>query len=197
MSRDEVYLRHILEALERISAYTRDGRDKFMTDRMIQDATVRNLEIVGEATKRLSPEFRALYPEVPWASMSGMRDVLIHDYMGVDLEVVWEVVENRLVPLRTPISGLLDTDTPEGWLDSGFAERAVILAVVGSVSLVAYLGVAFLLGAEEPKWVIALLRSIVAPRFSPLKSRSASQPVGHYRARRVRAAQALRLIRFR
>jgi uncharacterized protein with HEPN domain len=113
LSRDEVYLRHILEALDRIVTYTRDGRDRFMADQMVQDATVRNLEIVGEATKRLSPEVRTAHPDIPWASMSGMRDVLIHNYMGVDLGIVWEVVENRLVPLRTRISELVN-DPPEG-----------------------------------------------------------------------------------
>lgn len=79
-----------------------------MADQMIQDATVRNLEIIGEATKRLSPEFRSAHPDILWTSMAGMRDVLIHDYMGVDLGIVWEVVENRLVPLRARISEMVD-----------------------------------------------------------------------------------------
>jgi len=112
LSRDDVYLRHILEALDRISAYTEEGRaggrERFMADQMVQDATVRNLEIIGEATKRLSTEFRASHPDIPWTSMAGMRDVLIHDYMGVDLGIVWEVVENRLIPLRIVISGIID-----------------------------------------------------------------------------------------
>lgn len=108
MSRDEVYLRHILDSLDRIAAYTEGGRERFMADRMIQDATVRNLEVVGEATKRLSSELRTAHPEVPWASMAGMRDVLIHDYMGVDLGIVWEVIENRLVPLRARISAMVE-----------------------------------------------------------------------------------------
>ncbi len=108
MSRDDLYLRHILEALDRIATYTEGGRESFMADQMIQDATVRNLEIIGEATKRLSPEFRSAHPDILWTSMAGMRDVLIHDYMGVDLGIVWEVVENRLVPLRARISEMVD-----------------------------------------------------------------------------------------
>lgn len=65
VGRDEVFLRHILEALERIVAYTREGRDVFVREPMVQDATLRNLEIIGEATKSLSPAFRTSHPEVP------------------------------------------------------------------------------------------------------------------------------------
>lgn len=75
---------------------------------MVQDATVRNLEIVGEATKSLSSTFRASHPEVPWADMAGMRNVLIHRYAAVDLEIVWEVVENRVPFLRGHILALLE-----------------------------------------------------------------------------------------
>lgn len=113
MSDDEVYLRHILECLERIEAYTAGGREDFMRSHMAQDATVRNLEVVGEATKRLSPEIRSAHPEIPWRNMAQMRDVLIHDYMGVDLEIVWEVVENRLRPLRYHLSTHLGPDDLE------------------------------------------------------------------------------------
>lgn len=108
MSRDDLYLRHILEALDRIATYTEGGRESFMDEQMVQDATVRNLEIIGEAAKRLSSEFRSTHPDILWTSMAGMRDVLIHDYMGVDLGIVWEVVENRLVPLRARISEMVD-----------------------------------------------------------------------------------------
>lgn len=66
MTPDEVYLRHILDALDRVAAYTKGGRKEFMEDPMAQNATVRNLEIVGEATKNVSKEFRGLHPEVSW-----------------------------------------------------------------------------------------------------------------------------------
>lgn len=69
---------------------------------------MRNLEIVGEATKSLSPTFRASHPEVPWADMAGMRDVLIHGYATVDLEIVWEVIENRVPSLGGRILALLE-----------------------------------------------------------------------------------------
>lgn len=68
MTADEVYLLHILERIERVIEYTRRGRDAFMEEPMIQDATLRNLEVIGEATKRLSPELRAEHEEVPWRS---------------------------------------------------------------------------------------------------------------------------------
>jgi uncharacterized protein with HEPN domain len=110
LTADEVYLRHILDALDRVAAYTKGGRKVFMDDPMIQDATVRNLEIVGEAAKNVSREFRDRHTEVSWSSMAGMRDVLIHNYMGVDLVIVWDVVENRASPLREQISGLLEDE---------------------------------------------------------------------------------------
>ncbi len=94
--------------MERIVAYTEGGREAFMRELMVQDATVRNLEIVGEATKSLSPTFRASHPEVPWEDMAGMRDVLKHRYAAVDLEIVWEVVENRVPFLRGRILALLE-----------------------------------------------------------------------------------------
>ena len=88
MSRDKAYLHHILEAISKIGQYTAVGHDEFMASSHWQDATIRQLEIVGEAVKHLSEKTRSLRPEVPWRRIAGMRDVLIHDYMGVDLEAV-------------------------------------------------------------------------------------------------------------
>ena len=79
-----------------------------MQSTLIQDATVRNLEVVGEATKNLSTVLRASSPELPWARMAGMRDVLIHRYMGVDLDVVWGVIEDEVAPLIVKLLVLLD-----------------------------------------------------------------------------------------
>lgn len=110
MTRDEIYLRHIVDSIRRIQEYTKGGYDAFMASTLIQDAVVRNLEIIGEATKALSPSFRAAHPEIPWASMAGMRDVLIHGYMGVDLDIVWDVVANRLDPLLERVAALADHD---------------------------------------------------------------------------------------
>jgi uncharacterized protein with HEPN domain len=74
---------------------------------MVQDAVVRNLEIVGEAAKRVSPDLRKRAPGVPWREMAGMRDKLVHDYFGVDLDLVWDVVATELPAARSRILLLL------------------------------------------------------------------------------------------
>jgi uncharacterized protein with HEPN domain len=80
-----IYLRHIRDALLAVMDYTKDGRDLFLRSKIVQDAVLRNLEIVGEAAKGLSAETRSRAPEIPWRRIGGMRDVLIHSYFGVDL----------------------------------------------------------------------------------------------------------------
>ena len=107
MKDQAVNLRHILEAIRRIKRYTAPGREAFHADTLVQDGVVRNLEIIGEATKRLSAPTRALRPEVPWKQIAGMRDVLIHDYMGVDPTEVWNVVDRDLGPLEETVRSLL------------------------------------------------------------------------------------------
>ena len=108
MSEDHVYLQHILEAIGKIELYT-NGIDEetFMADSMRQDAVVRQLEIIGEATKRLLPVTRQSSQEIPWSDVAGMRDVLIHDYMGVDLDQVWAVVQQDVPVLRRAVERLL------------------------------------------------------------------------------------------
>ncbi len=103
MKDDLLYLRHILQAIDRIQAYTAAGQDAFRGDLKTQDAVVRNLQIIGEASKRVSDETRAAHPDVPWRAMTGMRDRVVHDYFGVSLDIVWDVVENHLPPLREKV----------------------------------------------------------------------------------------------
>ena len=89
MKDDQVYLVHIIECCERILRYTGDGRAAFLESTMAQDAVIRNFEVIGEAVKCLSQTFRDTHSHVDWRRIAGLRDVLIHDYMGVDLEEVW------------------------------------------------------------------------------------------------------------
>ncbi len=114
MKDDRVYLEHVRDAIERIERYTADGREQFDADTMVQDAVIRNLEIIGEAVKQVSQDTRDLQPHIPWKQIAGMRDVLIHHYFGVKLETVWEVVRQHLSPLKAAINALLasppDTD---------------------------------------------------------------------------------------
>jgi uncharacterized protein with HEPN domain len=100
LKNDLLYLRHIHDAALKIESYIAVGRDVFMTMTHWQDAVVRQLEIMGKAAKRISEEFRTKYPDIPWRRIAGMRDVLIHDYMGVDLSMVWEVAQRNLPELK-------------------------------------------------------------------------------------------------
>lgn len=94
MKDNRSYIEHILQAIDRIFKYTQGiSRDDFDRNEMLQDAVIRNIEIIGEATKNISNSFKKTYPEIPWREMSGMRDKLIHDYIGTDLEVVWKTIE--------------------------------------------------------------------------------------------------------
>lgn len=108
MKDDKVYLIHIVECIEWIEGYTKLGKEDFFNTKLIQDGVIRNLEIIGEAAKNVSKKTRGSYTEIPWRKMSGLRDILIHDYFGVDLEVVWNVVENELPKLKEQIKRIID-----------------------------------------------------------------------------------------
>ncbi|MGH7773980.1 MAG: HepT-like ribonuclease domain-containing protein [Candidatus Binatia bacterium] len=86
-----VYLAHILECAQKIERYTRGGEKQFHNDTMLQDAVIRNFEIIGEAAKRVPETYRRRHSEIPWRLMTGFRDVLIHAYEGVDLKRVWQI----------------------------------------------------------------------------------------------------------
>jgi len=106
----QVYLRHLADCLQRIREYTADGRQQFMKDRKTQDAVVRNLEIVGQIVRDLGPDSLAEQrPEVPWARIAGTRNILAHQYLGVDLSLIWNIVELELSPLEQAVQRFLDS----------------------------------------------------------------------------------------
>ena len=107
MKDERVYLGHIRDAVNDIEQYTSVGRDAFVAERMRHDAVIRKLEIIGEAVKQLSDATKDRRPEIPWKQIAGMRDRLTHDYFGVDLALVWRVVERDLPALKAAVMALM------------------------------------------------------------------------------------------
>jgi uncharacterized protein with HEPN domain len=101
-----LYIIHIHQSLEKILDYTRGGREAFLADPKTQDAVIRNFEVIGEAAKRLPPEFIVLYPQIPWRRMAGFRDILIHAYDRVDMDEIWNIVEQHVAHLFAEINGI-------------------------------------------------------------------------------------------
>ena len=105
---DSIYLQHMLDAISRIEEYLLGvSEEAFHEQYLIQDGVIRQLEIIGEATKRLSPGTRARCPDIPWQDIAGMRDKLIHDYFGVDLEAVWLTACGDVPLLKAEVARLL------------------------------------------------------------------------------------------
>jgi uncharacterized protein with HEPN domain len=108
MKDDTVYLKHISDAITQIESYTHQKPfEEFIGNRMLQDAVVRQLEIIGEAGKNLSDDFRRLHPTIPWSEIVGMRNRIVHDYLNVDMEIVWDIVSHDLPVLKMKIAALL------------------------------------------------------------------------------------------
>lgn len=107
MKDNRAYLLHIRDAIRRVLLYTRAGKRSFLSDPKTQDAVIRNLEVIGEAAKNVAPAFRAKQAGIPWKSMAGMRDKMIHEYFGVDLEIVWTVVHKELPRVLRQIESAL------------------------------------------------------------------------------------------
>jgi uncharacterized protein with HEPN domain len=96
-----VYLRHIIDSIERLNGYL-EGVDQegFLGNDLLQAGVIREMEIIGEAAKQVDEDFRNAHAEIPWKKMAGMRDKLIHDYLGVDIAAVWDTVEKDLPDLK-------------------------------------------------------------------------------------------------
>lgn len=108
MRDDRERLLDMAEAIAAIEKYAARGRDAFERDELIRNWVQSHLQVMGEAARGLSDEFRRAHPDVPWSDIIGMRNVLVHRYFGVDPEVVWSVVQNRLPELRRRVASVLE-----------------------------------------------------------------------------------------
>jgi uncharacterized protein with HEPN domain len=104
---DRLYLIHIKECIERVIMYTEEGKDVFFADIKTQDAVMRNLQILAESTQRLSDSLKELHPEVDWRNISGFRNVAVHEYLSIDLKMIWDIVEQDLPVLDEQIEAIL------------------------------------------------------------------------------------------
>lgn len=106
---NELYLEDILDSINAINSYTQNlTYEDFSSDRKTYSATIRELEIIGEAVGKLPDEIKNQHPEVEWRDIKGMRNLLIHEYFGVDLEIVWKVVKDDIPQLKQTVKNILD-----------------------------------------------------------------------------------------
>jgi uncharacterized protein with HEPN domain len=99
-----IFLKHILESIALIEEYVKDTtEDEFLSNPQQQDAVIRRIEIIGEAIKNIPAEFKQGHPDIPWRAISGMRDILIHEYFGIDLKLTWRVVRFKIPELKEKI----------------------------------------------------------------------------------------------
>ena len=112
MPRDyKALLEDIVEAADSIREFTTGAtRESLAADRKTRDAVIRNLEVIGEAVKKLPEKQRSRHPEVEWARIAGLRDILIHDYFGIDMDIVWDIVQTKVPDLALHIRRMLAED---------------------------------------------------------------------------------------
>jgi uncharacterized protein with HEPN domain len=108
MKDDRLYLIHIAECIQRIEQYTAEGRAAFMADVRTQDAVLRNLHTLAESTQRVSEVLKMAHPEVEWRGIAEFRNVVVHDYLGVDIEEIWDIVRDDLSGLKAQIAAILE-----------------------------------------------------------------------------------------
>ena len=105
---DNLYIQDIVDSVEKIMDYTKGlSFEQFSSDQKTVDATIRNFEIIGEATKNLSDKTKSSYQDIPWKEMAGMRDKMIHDYSGVDLDIIWKTTKERLPELKKSLEEII------------------------------------------------------------------------------------------
>ena len=107
MKDDRLYLIHIQESIRRIEEYTTGGRYAFSRDTRTQDAVLRNLQTLAESTRRVSDALKQHHPEIDWRAIAGFRNVAVHDYLGIDLDEIWGIVDRDVPELKTAIEAML------------------------------------------------------------------------------------------
>jgi uncharacterized protein with HEPN domain len=110
MKDDSVYLRHVLDRISRIEENISTGKDKFMASHTLQDAVLRNLQTMAESTQRLSDELKESHPEIEWRYIAAFRNVLVHDYLGIDIEKIWDITQHEVPQLKRVILAMLDEE---------------------------------------------------------------------------------------
>jgi uncharacterized protein with HEPN domain len=110
---DTVYLRHILECIRRIAEDIAEGRERFMGSHTLQDAVLRNLQVMAESTQRLSETAKAMQPEMEWRKIAAFRNILVHDYLGIDLDTVWDITQRDVPKLKQAVEEMLSASQEE------------------------------------------------------------------------------------
>ena len=103
---DEIYVEHMLDSILRIYEYV-ETKENFYQSHLIQDAVIRNLLVMAESSQRLSVDIKKQYPQIPWKNISGFRNILVHGYLGVDLDMIWSVVDQELHPLELVLTDIM------------------------------------------------------------------------------------------
>ena len=114
MKPDAVYLAHILECIRKIREHVADGHEAFLESHLLQDAVLRNLQVMAESTQRLSVECKNRRPDIDWRRIAEFRNVLVHDYLGTDLEIVWRVISDDMGILEEAIIFLSEQEATPG-----------------------------------------------------------------------------------
>ena len=106
-----VFIKHIRDSINEIDSFTKNvSKEKFIEEKLIQNAVIRSIEVIGEAVKNLPKGFRIKYKEIPWSKIAGMRDKIIHHYFGLDLDTIWDIIKEDIPELKKEIKNILEKE---------------------------------------------------------------------------------------
>ena len=106
-TKNYLYINHILECVEYVQKWYLAGKEEFLANEMLHEAIIRKLQLIGESSKRLSEKARKLCPEVPWHKIFGFRNVVVHEYLELDVDIIWDLIGNDIPILKTAMQKLL------------------------------------------------------------------------------------------